>query len=205
MNALASLACGRHVAGGFALDHGHAHCGRYLGMELDRHRHGAEFLDRMAQFDLALVHFDPLTRYGFGDVLGRHGPEQFVVLSNLDRNRHGDGADLLRELFQGGLLFARLFGDHALGMFDRLQAAAGRLYGLVAGEEIIAGIARSNIKNIPYGAYSLHVLWGEEEILQAQGVNVNEGSNILGSSCCLPHSNCLYTLDFLTPSWVLGL
>src|SRR5206468_11437568 len=157
MDALASLAGGRHVAGGFALDHSYAHRGRHLGMELNRHRHGAEFLDRMAQFDLALVHFDPLGRYGFGDVLGRHGPEQFVVLADLDRNRHSDGADLLRELFQGGFLFTRLFGDHALGMFDCLQAAAGRLYSLVAGEEVIACIARSNIKNIPYVAYSLHV------------------------------------------------
>src|SRR2546422_338806 len=69
MDALAFLAGGRRVAGGFGPDHGHAHRGRHLGVELDWHRDGAEFLDRMTQFDLALVHLDPLSRQGLGDVL----------------------------------------------------------------------------------------------------------------------------------------
>src|SRR5439155_7016193 len=112
----------------------------------------------MAEFDLALVHFDPLGHQGLGDVLGSHGPEQFVVLADLDGNRHGYGADLLRDLFQGSLLFARLFPDHALGMVDRFQVAASRFHGLVAWEEIITGKASSHIKNIPYIADSLQVL-----------------------------------------------
>src|SRR2546422_23338 len=158
MDALAFLAGGRRVAGGFGPDHGHAHRGRHLGVELDWHRDGAEFLDRMTQFDLALVHLDPLSRQGLGDVLGGHGPEQFVVLADLDGNRHGDRADLLRHLFKHGLLFTRLFGNHALGMFDRLQTATSRLHRFVPGEEKIAGITRGNLKNIPYVADSLQVL-----------------------------------------------
>src|SRR2546425_1249642 len=124
-----------------------------------------------------------------GEVLRRDQQDLFALatalLADLDGNRHGDRADLLRHLFKHGLLFTRLFGNHALGMFDRLQTATSRLYRFVPGEEKIAGITRGNLKNIPYVADSLQVLsqnylhgynflWGEQQILQEQGVKVNE-------------------------------
>src|SRR5919204_1354044 len=121
----------------------------HVGVEPHGHPVDAERLDRLVEVDHPALDLDPLRLELVRDVGGRYGPEELALLADTRRERE-------RNLLQArGQLLRRaaplvLGGLEALPLArNPLEVARRRLEGDAPGKEIVAGVARRDLHDVP--------------------------------------------------------
>ncbi len=119
-----------------------------LAVQLDRHVELAQRLQRLFQRDLAPVDGVALLPELVRDVARCDRAEEVVVLAHLALEDQLDGLQLLREVLGDDLLLGQPADGRALHLLDDGLVGGGRLYGELAGQQVVAAVAVGDLNHI---------------------------------------------------------
>src|SRR5712692_938856 len=127
-------------------------------MQLHLHLVRADLLQGLGQVDLLALHLVPLRLQLLVDVLAGDRPEELVLRSGLAGEPELDGVQLLRHRAHVRLILRRAREDARLVVLELAQVLRRRGHRQLAGQEIVAAIARLHLHHGAGLAQVVHVL-----------------------------------------------
>ena len=130
--------------------------------EADLHRVRTERAERLGD-DAAAIDDEALLGERLLDVAGRDRAVELVALADRPRDRELEVLELAGQIGRLALGLGRLRLGDALGVLDAGDVALRRRHGEAAGQEVVAGEARTNLDELAALAQALEVL-GQDDV-----------------------------------------